>query len=49
MDKLKEKLISLTIFALDNSALDLADRYIDMLVKLNESMEQEVKNDERTK
>ena len=41
MDELKEKLINLTIFALDNGVVDLADRYIDMLVKLNDSMNSE--------
>ena len=42
MDELKEKLITLIVDALDNNALDLADRYIDMLVKINDSMDREV-------
>lgn len=39
MDELKEKLISLAIYALDNGEIALADKMIDMLVKLNASEE----------
>ena len=41
MDELKEKIISLAICALDNGAIDLADRLIDMLAKLSTSEEVE--------
>ena len=42
MDELKDKIISMISDALDYGNLDLADRLIDMYVKLNENDDSEV-------